>query len=38
MRKKLKKKQNKKIWNKGLKVKAPNLTNETKMKKGQILT
>lgn len=36
--KKLTKKQNKKNWNNGLKIKTPNLTNETKMRKGQILT
>lgn len=38
MKKRLSKKQNNKNWNKGLKVKAPNLSNETKMRKGQILT
>lgn len=37
-RKKLTKRQNDKNWNKGLKIKSPNLSNETKMRKGQILT
>lgn len=38
MKKRLRKKQNQKVWNKGLGTKLPNLTNETKMRKGQILT
>lgn len=38
MRKRLKKRQNRKNWFKGVNTKEPNLTNETKMRKGQILT
>ena len=38
MAKRLKRKSNKKIWNQGLKIKAPNLSNETQMRKGQIFT
>lgn len=38
MRKRLRKRQNKQNWYKGLGTKQPNMTNETKMRKGQILT